>query len=28
VACGTITAVDRVANRERLRALEPVILDG
>ncbi len=28
VADGTITSIDRVANRERLRALEPVILDG
>jgi RNA polymerase sigma factor (sigma-70 family) len=28
VADGTITAIDRVANPERLRELEPVILDG
>jgi RNA polymerase sigma factor (sigma-70 family) len=28
VADGTITAINRVANRERLRELDPVILDG
>jgi RNA polymerase sigma factor (sigma-70 family) len=28
VTGGTITAIDRVANRERLRDLDPVILDG
>ena len=28
VAGGTITAISRVASRDRLRALEPVILDG
>ncbi len=28
VADGTITAIHRFANRERLQALEPVILDG
>jgi RNA polymerase sigma-70 factor, ECF subfamily len=28
VADGVITAIDRVANRERLRELEPVVLDG
>jgi RNA polymerase sigma factor (sigma-70 family) len=28
VAGGTITAISRVANRERLRELDPVILDG
>jgi RNA polymerase sigma factor (sigma-70 family) len=28
VAGGTITAIDRVGNRERLRELDPVILDG
>ena len=28
VASGTITAIDRVADRERLRDLEPVILEG
>jgi RNA polymerase sigma-70 factor (ECF subfamily) len=28
VADGAITAIDRVANRERLRELDPVMLDG